>query len=168
MIIGIVAIDAARGIGYRNQIPWHLPADLRQFKAMTTGHAIIMGRKTWDSLPKQPLPNRLNIILSRTQSSQASDTIQYARDLPTALALANQAGTTNQFIIGGQAIYQLALDRAYLERIVITQVHRHFTCDTFFPVLPDYYTLTEKSPVYHDNDLTYHYETYHKHSDRLP
>ncbi len=124
----IVAAATNQAIGKDNQLLWHLPNDLRFFKKTTTGHPIIMGRKTYESVGK-PLPNRRNIVISR-QSDYQADGIETVQSLDEAIALAGQ-DTDEIFIVGGAAIYALALDRT--DRIYLTRVHASPAADTFFP-----------------------------------
>lgn len=125
----VVAISSNNAIGKNNQLLWHLPADLKHFKNITTGHTIIMGRKTYDSIGK-PLPNRKNIVITR-QHDLKIDGVEIANSLEEALSLCN----TNEkiFVIGGAEIYRQALPLC--DKIYLTRVHRHFDADAFFPEL---------------------------------
>ena len=130
LISAIVAMAENRVIGAQNRLPWHLPADLAHFKSITTGHPILMGRKTYESIGK-PLPNRTNIILTRDPHYRA-DGCLVVSSIDDALAQA----TSNQqeiFIIGGAEIYQQLLPR--IQRLYITLVHEIFDGDVFFPEL---------------------------------
>ena len=123
----IVAADENNGIGANNQLLWHLPADLKFFKETTTGHTIIMGRKTFDSIGK-PLPKRRSLVISRDQNLKiaGAETVTTIAD---ALAVCN---TENEvFIIGGAEIYNLAL--SFSDRIYLTKVHHEFKAEVFFP-----------------------------------
>ena len=130
----LIAAVAANGvIGAANALPWHLPADLRRFRELTWGHAVIMGRTTWDSLPERvrPLPGRTNIVLSRDPDfAPAGATV--ARSLDDALA-AGAASGAPVFVIGGAAVYAQALERAM--RIYLTRLHLEVAGDAFFPLL---------------------------------
>jgi dihydrofolate reductase len=123
----IVAVDAQNGIGKNNQLPWHLPADLKHFKTLTTGHSIIMGRKTFDSIGKA-LPNRRNIVISR-QLKADNEGVETVRSLEQALQLC--AAEDEIFIIGGAQIFKLALPLA--DTLYLTVIHHNFEADTFFP-----------------------------------
>ncbi len=129
MIISIVvAIAENRAIGKSNQLLWHLPADLKHFKQITSGHTIIMGRKTYDSIGK-PLPNRRNIVITRQQLQiEGCDVVS---SLNEALALCQSEPEV--FIIGGAEIYEQALPLTH--RIYLTEVEQTFTGDAFFPEL---------------------------------
>ncbi|QYF93247.1 dihydrofolate reductase [Massilia sp. PAMC28688] len=122
----IVAIDAQRGIGVDNKLPWHLPEDLAHFKRLTTGHPIIMGRKTFDSIGR-PLPNRRSIVVTRN-AAWHHEGVDAVGSLEAAIALVGEAPA---FIIGGAQIFKDAL--ALTDRMVITEIDHTFACDTFFP-----------------------------------
>jgi dihydrofolate reductase len=124
----IVATDANRGIGINNSLPWHLPEDLAHFKRATTGHPIIMGRKTFDSIGR-PLPNRRNIVVTRNPHWSHAG-VESAASLAAAAAL---AGDGEAFIIGGAQIYAEALPLA--DRLIVTEIAGNFDCDAFFPAL---------------------------------
>lgn len=130
----VVVVARARNgvIGIDNRLPWHLPEDLKHFKALTTGNAVIMGRKTWESLPPKfrPLPGRLNIVVTRDRSYVA-DGATVAHSLPQAVAA---AGDSRAFVIGGAEIYAQALPLA--TRLEITEVDADVAGDAFFPA-PD-------------------------------
>ena len=126
----IVAHAHRRVIGLNNSMPWHLPEDLRHFKALTTGHCIIMGRKTYASIGK-PLPNRLNIVITRQIGWQAEGVI-VAHSLEQAItqALAHFPALP-VFVIGGAQIYKQALPLA--DRLYITEIDANLDGDTVFP-----------------------------------
>lgn len=135
----IVAMSENRAIGRGNGLPWHLPDDLKHFKRLTTGHAVIMGRKTYDSMGR-PLPDRRNIVVTRRADFQAEG-VQVAHDINQAIAL---AGEGEVFIIGGAEIYRAAMP--YVARMYITLVHAEIEGDTFFPEYsPDDWQLVEQS-----------------------
>lgn len=123
----IVAMGENRVIGKNNQLPWHLPADLAHFKAMTTGHVILMGRKTHESIGR-PLPNRTNVVLTRDAAYQAPGVTVVHR---LEDALSHFPDESEIFIIGGAEIYRLALP--LLQCLYLTLVHTTVEGDTFFP-----------------------------------
>ncbi|MBM3383890.1 MAG: dihydrofolate reductase [Betaproteobacteria bacterium] len=126
--IYLVAAVAANGvIGASGGMPWHLPEDLRHFKALTLGHPVIMGRRTWESIGR-PLPGRENIVVSRRAGFTASGA-SVARSLGAALALC--AGEATVFVIGGGELYREALPLAH--GLVLTEIRREFEGDTRFP-----------------------------------
>lgn len=127
----IVAVAENGVIGNNNQLIWHLPNDLKQFKRLTTGHCIIMGRKTFDSIGK-PLPNRSSIIISRNVDFQIEGCITVT-SLENAISEAKKIETEEAFIIGGAEIYRLALP--IVDKIYLTEVHHAYEGDTFFPTI---------------------------------
>lgn len=134
VISAILAMSENRVIGLHNQLPWHLPADLKHFKTLTTGHPIIMGRKTYQAIGK-PLPNRTNIILTRDATFSAPDCI-VTTSAAEALESAKEIETVEIFIIGGAEIYKIFFP--YTQRIYLTQIHKTFEGDTYFQALnPD-------------------------------
>jgi len=122
----IVAMDAQRGIGINNTLPWRLPEDLAHFKRLTTGHPIIMGRKTFESIGR-PLPGRRNIVITRN-ADWRHDGVETVNSIGAAVAL---VGDAVAFIIGGAEIYQQSLPLA--NQLVITEISKTFACDAFFP-----------------------------------
>jgi len=127
----VVAMSDNRVIGRDNQLPWHLPADLQHFKAITTGHPILMGRKTYESIGK-PLPNRTNLILTRDQAFIVPGAIVIG-SLEAALEECNKLAAPELFVIGGAQIYAQLLPR--INRIYLTLVHATIQGDTYFPAL---------------------------------
>lgn len=124
----VVAIDTNNGIGINNTLPWHLPEDLAHFKRTTSGHAIIMGRKTFDSIGR-PLPNRRNIVITRNPDWQHAS-VEAVTSLAAAKALVSG---TPAFIIGGGQIFADTL--ADSDRLIVTRIDKAFDCDAFFPVI---------------------------------
>lgn len=127
----IVAVAKNGVIGHNNQLIWHLPNDLKQFKRLTTGHCIIMGRKTFESIGK-PLPNRTSIIISRNSNFQIEGCFT-VNTLENAIVKAQELENEETFIIGGAEIYRLSLSR--VDKIYLTEVHHDFEGDTFFPAI---------------------------------
>jgi len=143
----IVAMAKNRVIGANNALPWHLPSDLKRFKALTMGHHIIMGRKTFESIGKI-LPGRTSVVVSRNAGYRPAGT-RVAADLGAALAMAEK--DSEAFIIGGAEIYRTALPVA--NRILLTEIDREFDGDTFFPEIePWVWRQTSREPV-PDSDL---------------
>lgn len=131
MQVNLIYARAANGvIGKDGAMPWHLPEDLAHFKALTQGHPVIMGRKTWDSLPPRfrPLPGRANIVVTRQADWQESGA-QRASSLPEALALAQQSGSTTAWVIGGAQIYAQALPLA--ARVEVTEIAQDYEGDAY-------------------------------------
>jgi dihydrofolate reductase len=125
----IVAMDEVGGIGKAGQLPWHLSADLKNFKALTMGHHLIVGRKTYDSIGKA-LPGRTTVIVTRTLNFSAEGCL-VTHTLGEALDLAEQGGENEVFIGGGGEIFAQALPRT--QRIYLTRIHTRADCDVFFP-----------------------------------
>jgi dihydrofolate reductase len=128
----VIAAVAKNGvIGLANALPWRLPEDLQHFKALTTGHAVIMGRKTWESLPPKfrPLPGRHNIVVTRDRNYRA-DGASVAHSLGEAVAVA-AAGDVTPFVIGGAELYRQALPLA--GRLELTEIDADFAGDAHFP-----------------------------------
>lgn len=133
MIISlIVAIGEDGVIGSNNQLPWYLPADLKYFKKITTGHTIIMGRKTHESIGKA-LPNRHNIIITRNINYK-SEGVSVFTNIKEAISVAQSNNETECFVIGGAELFKEAL--LYCNKMYITNIHHKFEGDVFFK--PDY------------------------------
>ena len=131
MIIMIAAVAENNALGKDNELVWHLPNDFKRFKALTSGHHIIMGRKTFESFPK-PLPNRTHIIISRQKDYQADGCI-IVDSIEKALEICPKDDIS--FIIGGGEIYSLGLP--YSDKIELTRVHHNFAADAYFPEIND-------------------------------
>lgn len=123
----IVAHDETGLIGRDGDLPWRLPNDLKHFKALTLGHTVLMGRKTWQSLPRRPLPERQNRVLTRDAGFVAPEAAVFT-DLAAALAAPAQGAL---FVIGGAELYRLCLPLA--TRLYVTLVHARTKGDTYFP-----------------------------------
>jgi dihydrofolate reductase len=117
-ITGIVAVDRQGAIGKDGQLPWHYPADLKFFKSRTTGHACLMGYKTWLTL-KRPLPNRLNVVLTRRAEVEPRESVVWLRDKESALSLKNYL-SCDLFVIGGAQIFEMF--RGEIDRWLVTEV----------------------------------------------
>ena len=132
-IIGIVAVDRQGAIGKGGQLPWHYPADLKFFKGQTTGHACVMGYKTWLTL-KRPLPGRLNIVLTRRAEVEPRESVMWLRDRQSALSLRAYLNC-DLYVIGGAQIFEMF--RAEIDRWLVTAVPVTVEgADTFMP--PDF------------------------------
>jgi len=129
----IVAMTPDRLIGNKGRLPWHKPGDLKRFKALTTGHVVVMGRKTFDSIGGKPLPNRGNFVISRNPHPPAIPGVAWFLNLEGAIHKARQAGETELFVAGGSQIYQQALPLAH--RLYLTLVHLEAPSvgDAYFP-----------------------------------
>src|SRR5690348_8386593 len=126
----VVAMSEKRVIGNKGTLPWRIPEDLRRFKRLTLGKPCIMGRKTWDSLPKKPLPGRSNIVLTRDPSFRAEGAIA-AYDFAAALSAAARDDAEEIMVIGGEAVFAAAVPLA--QRIHLTQIMAATEGDAFMP-----------------------------------
>ena len=155
MISIIVAIAENNAIGKDNQLLWHIPDDLKRFKRLTTGHTIIMGKNTWESLPNHPLPNRRNIVITDNPCDHFEGA-EMVTSIEDALALCRS--TEENFVMGGASIYQQFLP--ITDRLYLTKVHKAFDGDTFFPELNllDWERVSKDDyPPDADNDFGYTY-----------
>lgn len=146
MISMVVAMSENRAIGFKGQLPWHLPKDLKHFKELTLGKTILMGRKTFDSL-KKPLPGRTNLVMT-TDPTFGHDGIQVVHGLEDL----NTFKLDELFVIGGQDIYRLFLPKA--EKIYLTLVHAVIPGDVFFPNLSGFLEIGRQ---YHPQDEKHQY-----------
>ncbi|MFO8129873.1 MAG: dihydrofolate reductase [Bacteroidales bacterium] len=156
----IVAIAANGAIGINNQLLWHLPEDLKRFKRITTGHAVLMGKNTYLSLPKRPLPNRTNIVISDNPDDhfEGSITVNSVEE-----AVEKCPHDRESFVIGGGSVYRQFMPIA--SKLYITKIHQDFKADTFFPEISEnQWKCIEESKVYTDenNSLKYSFLTYQK------
>lgn len=157
MIIMIAAVALNNGLGKNNQMIWHLPDDFKRFKQLTTGHHIIMGRKTFDSLPGI-LPNRTHVIVTRQQDyAPKGATVVHSIEEALALVPQNEDG----YIIGGGEIYHLAMP--YADKLEITRVYASFEADAFFPEINanDWELVSEdRRSIDAKHALAFSFETY--------
>ena len=151
MIILIAAVAENNALGKNNDLLWHLPKDFKRFKEITSGHHIIMGRKTFESFPK-PLPNRTHIIITR-QKEYFCDGCIVVQDLEKAIALCPK--NEDIFVIGGGEIYSQSIHLA--DQLDITRVHQSFDADVYFPEIdPEIWELT--SEVFNPKDEKHLYD----------
>jgi dihydrofolate reductase len=159
MITLIAAVAENNALGKDNKLLWHLPEDFKRFKALTSGHNIIMGRKTFESFPK-PLPNRTHIIITR-QKNYAPEGCIVVNSLQSAIEAC--PAEVENFIIGGGEIYKQAIE--FADKIDITKVHATFDADTFFPEI-DLNKWQVAFEEFHSRDEKHEFEftflTYHK------
>lgn len=158
----VVAVDAQRGIGIDNKLPWHLPEDLAHFKRVTLGQPIIMGRKTFDSIGR-PLPGRRNIVVTRN-GDWHHDGVEAVASLEAAVAL---VGDEPASIIGGAQIFASSMDIA--DRMIVTEIAHSFACDTFFPPIdPALWRETARDTHRSDtNGYDYAFVTYERKGSAL-
>lgn len=164
MDLRLIYARAANGtIGRDNAMPWHLPEDLAHFKRLTLGATVVMGRKTWDSLPPRfrPLPGRANIVVTR-QADWRADGALRAGSLDEALGIARANGAT-AWIMGGAQIYAQALPLA--DGVEVTEIHQNFDGDAFAPVLGPEWREVARSPVQQSSGsgLPFSFVSYRRH-----
>ncbi len=148
----IVAMASNRAIGLNNQIPWHLSADLKKFKKITMGAPILMGRKTYESIGR-PLPGRSNIIISRNPEYRQAGCLVF-NDIEQALESCRDREEV--FVIGGSDFYRSML--AVADTLYLTQIHREFPGDTFFPELDaSQWIEVEREDIQDDPDVAFSY-----------
>jgi dihydrofolate reductase len=157
-VIAIVVAHAAnRVIGRDGGLPWHIPTDLKRFRELTTGQTVVMGRRTYESLPERfrPLPNRRNIVLSSDPEYRAD-----GAEVFPGLAQALEACGHDCWVIGGGVTYEQALPLA--ERVYATQVEESPAGDAFFPPLGDGWRVVEESGELVENDHRFSFRTYER------
>ena len=161
MISAIVAVDNNWGIGFNNDLLEHIPEDLKYFKQLTSGNTIVMGRKTWDSLPGKPLPNRHNLVITKDPSiyELTNEVSFYTLRQIEVLMLKNK--NVNYFVIGGGQIYEKLLPLC--DRVYVTKIFKdHDQVDTYFPNLDesDEWAPAMQSALHTYKDLTYQFWQY--------
>lgn len=156
----IVAMAHNNTIGNKNDLIWHLSDDLRYFKRITSGHPVIMGRKTWNSLRIKPLPNRKNIVITRN-TDLFIEGVSVVHSIEEAISQCNH--DEENFIIGGAEIYRLFLPLA--QKLYLTTIHKDFDGDALFPKIHhDDFSCVECSETHHDekSGLDYHFAVYER------
>ena len=157
MITIIAAAGSDNELGKDNDLVWHLPDDFKRFKELTTGHHIIMGRKTFESFPK-PLPNRTHLVITRNQNYKKEGAI-VVHSMQEAIEIVKE--DPQPFIIGGGEIYKIGLE--YAAKIELTRVVGNFDADTYFPEIPKSEWLL-KEEVFHEKDerhkFAFSYQTF--------
>jgi dihydrofolate reductase len=160
MISIIVAIAEDNGIGFKNELLWHIPEDLKRFKKLTLGNTVIMGKKTWESLPKRPLPGRKNIVITDDLSDNF-DLCITAYSIEDALEKC--VAGEDIFIIGGGSIYRQFIPLA--DRLYITHIHKKAPADIYFPLIdPEIWEPLEKEEHMQNdiNSIPYTYVIYQR------
>lgn len=167
----VVAADEKLGIGKSGTLPWKLPKDMAYFKRVTTTvrdtakrNAVVMGRKTWDSIPAKfrPLPDRLNIVISRQSNLPLPEGVSLANDLDSALKAANSANIENVFVIGGGEIFRAAIQDPACKHLYLTDIHADFDCDVFLPNYQQDFVPAPgaESSVERDNGIEYEFKVF--------
>jgi dihydrofolate reductase/thymidylate synthase len=170
----VVAADEAGGIGRSGALPWRLPGDTAFFKRLTTetsdaarANAVVMGRKTWETIPPRlrPLARRINVIVSRSPIARPAGVLG-AASLEAALALLAEpphaGGLERTFVIGGGEIYRIALAHPGCRRVYLTRVEGRFDCDTFFPELGEDWRMVSASERHEEGGVGYVFLVYER------
>jgi dihydrofolate reductase/thymidylate synthase len=165
----IVAFDSGYGIGKNGQLPWGLSADLKHFKEITMAvtdparkNAVIMGRKTWESLPAQfrPLPGRVNMVLSKNDLLNLPAGVFSSTGLDEALNQLTLPIIENIFVIGGAQIYAEAIRHPLCQKLFITHVQGAYGCDAFFPPISQQFFPISASEPLKEGDIAFHFASY--------
>lgn len=164
MISAIVCTDQNYGIGYKNELLINIKEDLQHFKNLTTNNIVIMGRKTYESLPKRPLPNRTNFVVTHNPIETDEDVVYVTLDeVKTWLSKTAPKTSKNIFVMGGESIYKELLP--YCDNVYLTRVYKSFeNVDTYFPNLniDNTWKLSSTSDVKEDNGARYQFCTFDK------
>lgn len=158
-MINMIWAQGANGeLGLNGQLPWRLPADLKRFKELTEHHVVIMGRKTFQSIGK-PLPNRVNIVLTRDAELELPDDVFVYNSFTK---LVNDIRKSNVYVIGGAELYHKFMP--FADRLFVTRIKGTFDADTYAPVVPNDFKLTwdEEYELNSDKMLDYKFEVYTK------
>jgi dihydrofolate reductase / thymidylate synthase len=179
----VVACDSNRGIGKENGLPWRLPGDMKHFRELTSKvenaskrNAVLMGRKTWESIPKKfrPLPDRVNAVLTRNTSYQInqsegivdskspSDSIIVCDSIDSALDKLSKLEIEKYFIIGGAHLYEQAVHHPSCNFLYLTEIDEKFECDVFFPSYENLFTLVSTSKTFDENGIRYCFKKYQR------
>ncbi len=154
----IAAVGKNLELGCNNLLLCHLPTDLKRFKAITKGHSVIMGDRTWESLPFKPLPHRRNIVISLDTQYQAENA-EVVHSIEAAIEAVQ--GEAEAFVIGGATIYRLFLEKA--DRMYLTHIESSFEADVYFPKFEENsWKLVNEEPPVEDNGYTTIYRTYER------
>ena len=169
----VVAIDSNLGIGKNGSLPWHIPGDMQHFKELTTmtvdsrkKNAVILGRKTWESLPAKfrPLPERLNVVVTRNSALALPDGVIRASNLHDVFLAIDKKEFGDKietvYVIGGGEIFKEAVKNPQCKKIYLTQIRKQFDCDVFFPEFRDEFKETLTSPPFSENGIEYHFAIY--------
>jgi dihydrofolate reductase/thymidylate synthase len=171
----IVAMDDARGIGIGGKLPWHIPADLKYFKKVTTQtrnplkqNAVIMGRKTWESIPVQlrPLPARINIVLSTNPELDVPLGTHRVSGLTQGLSLIEGGPLKERvervFVIGGEKVFRSVLSDPRCRSVYVTHIRGKFSCDTFFPAFENHFRQIQSSSIQSEGPYQFNFIQYQR------
>ena len=160
MLSIIVAKSKNNVIGKNNKLIWHIPDDLKRFKTLTTGHTIIMGRKTFESIGRV-LPNRIHIVLTRDKNYKINnENVQVVTDISEIDKFINDKN--ENFVIGGESIYKALIDKC--QKLYITQINQDFDGDAYFPEINDnkFKIIEQIKGPKDENNFDYYYITYQR------
>ncbi len=170
----IAAVDRVRGIGKQGGLSWRLPSDLKHFAEITKGvsdpvrqNAVIMGRKTWESLPEKirPLPGRLNVVVTSATSYKLQATgLVVVSSLDEALkeVVRPEHHVERAFVMGGGQLYAAAIQHPACERLYLTEVEGEFGCDVFFPEIPEKFVKEKTGEWQEENGIRYRFVEYER------
>jgi dihydrofolate reductase len=159
MRISLVVAAARNGvIGRNGGLPWSLPSDLKRFRELTMGKPMLMGRRTWDSLPRRPLPGRPHHVVSLSVAPGEHDGAHWHRSLVDALDACRATGAPELAVIGGAEIFRQILQLA--DRLYFTHIEQDVEGDIFMPPLDDGWAATSVGPLLHENGLDFRYVDY--------
>ncbi|MET3696019.1 dihydrofolate reductase [Bacillus oleivorans] len=165
MISCLLAMDRNQGIGYKNDLPWHLPEDLKYFKRVTMGHTIVMGRKTFDSIGKA-LPGRNNVIMTRDTHYDHPEGTEVIHSVDDLVSINKQKPEEEFFVIGGAEIFRQVLP--FTDRLYITFIEAEYKTDTYFPKINwDEWNLVSSIPGEKQQEagVEYEFRVYEKMQD---
>lgn len=165
----VIACDAKGGIGKNNYLPWKIPGDVEHFRILTSKstspdlkNAVIMGRRTWESLPERfrPLPNRTNVVLTRDRSYEVPEDVLVCSSLDEALAELVQQKIERVFVIGGAEVLRKAMQHQRCGLLYLTEIRQSFDCDVFLPDHSELFELVSAAPSRHENGVDYSINIY--------
>ncbi|XP_043791586.1 dihydrofolate reductase [Apis laboriosa] len=172
----IAATCEGMGIGVKGTLPWKLKSELAFFTSVTTNtknankkNVVLMGRRTWESIPKEyrPLKNRINIVLTSQSLDYGNDVI-VCKSIPHAFEVIEKIKDRieNIWVTGGSSVYKAAMESPNFYRLYLTRIKKYFECDTFFPTIPNNFVLTEDpnipQGIQEENNIQFVYEVYKK------
>ncbi|MBF0486127.1 MAG: dihydrofolate reductase [Candidatus Omnitrophica bacterium] len=171
----IVAMDSERGIGKVNTLPWKLSGDMKHFKEITVSpdplkkNVVIMGRKTWESLPEKfrPLPDRLNVVITRNEFFPLPQGVERCHSLDAALNKFCSKRIGNEycgdvFVIGGAQVFAEAIRSNQCKSLYITHIKKSFSCDTFFPEIPSFFLESSSSKEAQEGPFSFYFSEYRR------
>lgn len=167
----IVAIDQNRGIGKEGRLPWNLPGDMKHFKDITTKttsedvqNVVIMGRKTWESIPEKfrPLSDRINVVLTRNQSFNVPPEVLKVASLDAVEKCLEGKTYGDVYVIGGEHLFNELINNPACQKLYITHIERSFQCDRHFPSFESRFKLVSKTEPKTENEINYYFAEYVK------